>query len=442
VISFYISALFSERALARIQYNQFLISREFANSFRKTMAAPADSSSSSSSSSSNRPHLLHGLTTEASLVVDEIEAQFHQLRTHIPRWKIEMELIDKRIAQLDQFYHIPERTRMQHARSVRANYIRQLEDVTLLQTFVEQAANVMRTFGLQTKAAEDTQQLSTTGKKRKKTTDGSTTKYLKSAHATPVSNGVVASSNASSAVAVSDALTQLRNLNLFESAISTPFTTRQQFCKCGRPYLFRPKEATLTCDKCTVSIPILDNSSTSFSYSYDIEHSQFAYDRFTHWMDEILPFRPTKRVHIDQAVKNKIKALIRLNRFGFRDGKIDFAKMFLFLKALGLRDLYKHKYQLTMDMTNTYWPVITEATEQISTTMFLVAQDPYEEKKGIQDRTSFVNYGQFGRDVFRILGIHHTLPFFMCLETKECYIDQFLITREVFYEMNPNIRIG
>jgi hypothetical protein len=163
----------------------------------------------------------------------------------------------------------------------------------------------------------------------------------------------------------------------------------KQFCKTCKKILFcAPNEGNLLCKFCGKTQKYVDMNSASMTYNGDADESQTQYDKCTHLMDIIEPFRPRAwEKNIPQKVFDDLKALIRQNRYGIHK-ELNVAKIANYLQHLGYTELYEHKYQIMMMINGVILPTMTQIQEWKIMFAFLMLQPAFE---AIKDTKSLLD---------------------------------------------------
>lgn len=209
------------------------------------------------------------------------------------------------------------------------------------------------------------------------------------------------------------------------------------FCKkCKLPLFCTINQSKLVCKNCSELQEYTDSQTLSLAFHVDSDWQHNVYERYTHLMDIIEPFRPRKRVEIPEKVYDEIRALMRQNRFALNK-KLTFPKVQTYLEDLNYRDLYEHKHQITMELNGEYWPIMTEEQEWIIVLTFLMMQTSFESAKNARSlfdskkskRSSFLKYEFVTYHICRMLGFHQFCPYLKLLQVPTRHRKQLRLLR-------------
>lgn len=237
-------------------------------------------------------------------------------------------------------------------------------------------------------------------------------------------------------------LIKLKTTNLLSDVISTPTYHFKQICtqpNCNEPLISIASESKLVCPKCSISQDMIDPSFTHYSSftGNEADNTSYEYKREYHLLDLIEMFRPREHEVIDPVKKEKLKAEIRKRCFTLNKD-LTVHKVQNFLKELKFNDLYKYRYQLTMELNGKQCPVMSEQLETLILLIFQSMQSVFERIK--KNRSSFLKFEFTVYHICKMLGCDEFLPFLRRLENQKRHRNQIRLLRQVFKELGFTYR--
>jgi hypothetical protein len=231
------------------------------------------------------------------------------------------------------------------------------------------------------------------------------------------------------------------------SAVKPGTMTLKPFCQvCALPLFCTINQSKLVCKNCSAMQDYTESQTLSLAFNIDSDWQHNVYERYTHLMDIIEPFRPRKKAVIPVKVYDEIRALMRQNR-GDNSRSLTFAKVQNYLEHLGYRDLYEHKYQITMEMNGEWLPLLNEQTEFLIVRTFLMMQSSFESAKTAKSlfestkkskRSSFLKYEFVTFHICRLLGFHQFCPFLKLLSVSTRHRRQLKLLRVICKDLGWN----
>ncbi len=265
-------------------------------------------------------------------------------------------------------------------------------DVAIAQKMLTHAAGVKKKNDQDTIFTETT---SIQSLKRKSTNDGQDQIVKKSRTSRNSSSSRVMVINPT------DGLRVIKRLHLFEDLEmkNSDINLRQINCNiCNLALNYDYTTSKIICRQCAYTRDFVDTNVASMSSVTDSDSETSVYERYTHFLEKLEPFRPKKYVQIPDQVFHDIKFFRRQTRFDVHK-EWNFTTVAAYLKHLGYNDLYEFKYQLLMQITGIQWPIMSQQQEYFVMFVFLLLQSGFESikhRKSIFNtkipRTSFLKY--------------------------------------------------
>lgn len=194
---------------------------------------------------------------------------------------------------------------------------------------------------------------------------------------------------------------------------------------CIEPLLLNCVKSMLVCKSCGYTLPYLDSTTQSMSYSEDYDFSTFSYKRQSHF-DEILKLVQGKETFV--VPDDMVRAVMR-ELYAQRVPKEEVTQLRVraILRKLKLRKAYDHVSQVTTRITGVRGPRISTEMEMRTRQMFL-RMLPVFEKFCPKNRKNFLSYTYVLFRCFHILGLKHMLTGFTLLKGRE----KLLLADETF----------
>jgi len=246
-------------------------------------------------------------------------------------------------------------------------------------------------------------------------------------------------------------LLNLKRLHLVDEELATAaslsapkpgaMTVKPVCTRCNMPLFCALNQTKAICKNCAHVQDYTDSHTMTLAFSANSDWQTSVYERYTHLLEIIEPFRPRKRAEIPGYVYDQLRALIRQHRDGKR--ALSFENMQNYLEQLELKDLYKHRYQLIMDFTGKSWPIITEKQELLIIRIFLLMQKSFESIQNAATlfdaskckRFSFPKYEFVAYHIAKMLGFTHLCPFLKLLQVPGRHRKQLRLLRLILKDL-------
>lgn len=211
--------------------------------------------------------------------------------------------------------------------------------------------------------------------------------------------------------------------------------------KCNTDMLIQPAKATITCQSCGYMASYLDATSSSMSYTDDVEFACFSYKRINHFNEWLQQIQAKESTDIPQHIIQSVMEELYVRRITCsRD--ITPRVVRDILRVLKFRKTYEHVAQITSKITGENALRIPAEAEETCRLMFIAVQ-PVFDKVCPKDRKNFLSYAYILFKFFQLLGYDQLLDTFSLLKGRDKLQKQDdifkLICDELDWEFVPSI---
>lgn len=208
--------------------------------------------------------------------------------------------------------------------------------------------------------------------------------------------------------------------------------TRDVCPMCSEKMTLLACKSIMTCTSCGYVLSYLDATSTSMSYSDDVEFACFSYKRINHFNEWLQQVQAKESFDIPQKIIDDVMEELYARRVRRED--ITPRKVREILKALKLRKTYEHVVQITSRVTGTQAFKIPPEAEEMCRLMFIAVQPAFD-KHCPKDRKNFLSYAYCLYKFFQLLGYDELLDSFTLLKGRDKLQRQDQIWESLCHEL-------
>ena len=187
--------------------------------------------------------------------------------------------------------------------------------------------------------------------------------------------------------------------------------------KCSVDMVIQSSKAIIACETCGYMASYMDATSSSMSYTDDVEFACFSYRRINHFNEWLQQIQAKESADIPNDVLQKVMEELHMRRV---TATADITPKLVrdILRTLKLRKTYDHVAQITSKITGKRALTIPAEAEEMCRLMFIAVQ-PIFDKVCPKDRKNFLSYAYILYKFFQLLGYDELLDSFSLLKGRD-----------------------
>jgi hypothetical protein len=187
--------------------------------------------------------------------------------------------------------------------------------------------------------------------------------------------------------------------------------------KCDEKMIIHHSKAIIACPVCGYMATYMDATSSSMSYTDDVEFAVFSYKRINHFNEWLQQIQAKESVEISQETLQTVMRELFARRIRSSD---DITPRVVrdVLRGMKLRKTYDHVAHITARITGKEAARLPPDGEEMCRLMFIAVQ-PIFDKVCPKDRKNFLSYSYILFKFFQLLGYDQLLDTFSLLKGKD-----------------------